>query len=144
MSAGPSRLGKVYAVAMVVVCLGVGYAIFDWTRWWVLDTRVQARVVSPIAKPTTAEVLQLKPRIFAEARALWITEAEMNLEMHCEQHLSNGFALAQDQSTIYWFLVVKASCHGRKATWEMRLDNKLPETDGEALESAGVKVVKRA
>lgn len=144
MSAGPSRLGKVYAVAMVVVVLGVAVAIFDWTRWWVLDSRVQSRVVTPIARPSVAEVLGLKPKILEQARALWITEGEMTIEMHCEQHLSNGFALAEDQSTIYWFLVVKASCRGRKAKWEMRLDNKLPEVDGEALETAGVKVVKRA
>src|SRR3954468_10069516 len=129
MSTGPSRLGKVYAAIMIVVCLGFALAIFDSTRWGALDGRMQSRVVLPIARPSLAEVVALKPRILQEARALWILQREVELDLHCEQHLSNGFAFKEDQSEIFWFLVIKAQYHGHKATWEQRLDNKLPETE---------------
>ncbi len=133
---------KYYVVAAVLIVGGL--AVFDWTRWWSFDASVQSRVVPTVGLPSTAEVIALRKRIVEEARAFWISESSLTLDMHCEQHLSNGFAFKEDQTKLHWFLVIHAQSRGRKAKWEQRLDNGLPELEREALEAAGIKVLRPA
>ena len=134
------RWWKHYVVGALFL-LG-GLAVYDWTLWWSFDASVQSRIVPTIGLPSATQVIGLKKKIVEHARTFWITESSLAIDMHCEQHLSNGFAFKEDQTKLHWFLVVEASSRGRKAKWEQRLDNGLPEVEGEALEAAGIRVVR--
>lgn len=141
MLAGLGRSWKLYVAAGVLLLMGL--CVFDWTRWWVFDARIQGRVVPTMGSPTVEQVIGIRSKILDTAKDLWLSPSSVEVHMHCEQHLSNGYALKEDQTKIYWFLEVSADCRGRHAQWEMRFDNALPETDGEALDAAGIKVLRQ-
>lgn len=141
MDTEPVRPWKKYVLGGAVLVAAI--FVFDWTRWWVFETRIYNHINAPWANPTARQIIGLKPAFVEEARSLWISPGSLEIAMHLEQHSSNGYAGKEDMLECYWFLVIKAR-HGRhEGTWEQRIDNKVAETDTEALEAAGVAVLKK-
>jgi hypothetical protein len=130
-----------HAAVAAVLVIG-GSVVFDWTRWVAFDANVKSRVVPTIGLPNVEQVVSLKTKVLAEASAFWISEGALTVDMHCEKHVSKGLGLNEDPKKLHWYLVVEGRYRGRVAKWEQRLDNGLPEIEGEALEAAGVRIVR--
>jgi hypothetical protein len=137
----PGTLKKL-AVGAVVLA-GAGFLFWE-ARWYVFQTRINNVLVSLPVKPSIAQLGDIRGRISEQARALWISPDSMALDIHLEQHGSNGFAAKEDMTEFYWFVVVHARRGSSTADWERRIDSKLEDADVAALEAKNVEVQRRA
>lgn len=139
MTPGQSSFLKKAIVAALV--LAPALFLFDWTRWWVFETRINNQLRALPDKPLARDILAVKPGVLNEARSLWISEGSLALEVHLEQQTSNAYAAKEDMIEPYWFVIVTVTRGKRQASWKRRIDNKVAETDTAALEKGGVRVV---
>lgn len=126
-----------------VVAAGVSFVLWQ-ARWYVFQTRISDALIGLPKCPDVARLAGLRERIGKEARSLWIPPETVSLDIHLEQHGSNGFAAKEDMTEYFWFVVVHARRGQDKADQEQRIDTKLGEADLKALEERGVGVVRRS
>jgi len=133
---------KKAAIGLVLVA---GVATGFWNaRWYAFMYWIGGTVERLPNKPDQARLLGLRGEIRDDARRLWIEPDALALDIHLEQHSSNGFATKEDMTEYYWFVVVHAARGSKVADWERRIDNKLDEAELAALEAGGVGVHRRS
>jgi hypothetical protein len=129
---------------IAVALLLLAYVVFDQARWFVLEARVHDVLHSLPKEPATRDLLALRGRIEAQERSLLLRPSAIALDLRLEQHDSNGRAFREDSALMFWFVIVEARAGSKTLRWEQRIDNRLAETEGEALERGQVRVVRRA
>ncbi len=139
----PQQSARAKKALVVGAVLLVGFLGFDWLRWWVFETRINNVLQRMPVKPAASDLVAIRGRVLEQARSLWLSRGSIDVEVALEQHTSNGYAMKEDQLELYWFVRVKATQGRRSASWEERIDNKVAETDTEALEKAGITVKRR-
>ena len=127
-------------IFVVFVLLTIGFVTFREARWYVLASRLNNVLQGVPQFPEARDIFAIRPRIVAEARSLTLDPSKLEIEVKLEQHLSNGYALKEDQLDCWWFVMVTVKNGSRVASWERRIDNKVADTAKEELEKGGIVV----
>jgi hypothetical protein len=135
--------GTLKKVALAVLLLAGAATVFWEARWYVFQVSINNVLEALPKTPPTARLTGLRRQIRESATKLWIPPDSIELDVHLEQHGSNGFAAKEDMTEYYWFVVVHAKRSANRADWERRIDNKLDEPDLAALEADGLPVKRR-